>query len=113
MTPFYDPLLTYEENYASGPFGAFVDPVKVESAAQPAERFLGHLVHRPFGIPAGPLLNARFCAAAFTMGFDINVYKTVRTRFMRSPIPWRYTSLAPSRPSAPHFRCWPTATSRT
>ncbi|GMA36135.1 tRNA-dihydrouridine synthase [Demequina litorisediminis] len=40
---------------------------------------MGQPVHRPFGIPAGPLVNASFCAAAFTQYFDIAVYKTVRT----------------------------------
>ena len=34
----------------------------------------------PFGIPAGPLLNERFTTAAFRMGFDLAVYKTVRSR---------------------------------
>ena len=34
----------------------------------------------PFGIPAGPLLNERFTMAAFRMGFDLAVYKTVRSR---------------------------------
>ncbi len=46
----------------------------------PSLTFLGQPVHRPFGIPAGPLVNARFCAAAFSHGFDLAVYKTVRTR---------------------------------
>jgi dihydroorotate dehydrogenase len=33
----------------------------------------------PFGIPAGPLINANFVKAAFEKGFDIATYKTVRT----------------------------------
>jgi dihydroorotate dehydrogenase len=36
-------------------------------------------VNRPFGIPAGPLVNAAFCEAAFRWGYDINAYKTVRS----------------------------------
>ncbi|UIN30577.1 tRNA-dihydrouridine synthase [Microbacterium binotii] len=80
MLPFYDPTLTYEQNYARGPFGAFAEPVA--DAAPPAwgNSFLGRAVGIPFGIPAGPLLNARFVAAAFAHGYDLAVYKTVRTR---------------------------------
>lgn len=80
MHPFYDPQLTYEQNFASGPFGAFAEPGDhVPDAAPPRHRFVGLPVGTPFGIPAGPLLNARFVAAAFRHGFDICVYKTVRT----------------------------------
>lgn len=89
MHPFYDPDLTYEENYASGPFGAFARPAlrpvpplgsATPEVAAPRHRFVGMPVREPFGIPAGPLLNARFAAAAFAHGFDLCVYKTVRTR---------------------------------
>lgn len=45
-----------------------------------AQEFLGFRVNLPFGIPAGPLLNERFTTAAFLMGFDLAVYKTVRSR---------------------------------
>ena len=81
MIPFYDPLRTYEENYAEGPFGAFADAASVTGPirTEPRHVFLGHAVHTPFGIPAGPLVNAAFCEAAFARGFDVNVYKTVRT----------------------------------
>lgn len=50
------------------------------STARPRESFLGFSVDLPFGIPAGPLLNERFTTAAFRMGFDLAVYKTVRSR---------------------------------
>ncbi|NTV38595.1 MAG: hypothetical protein HGA51_01355 [Demequinaceae bacterium] len=80
MIPFYDPKRTYEDNYALGPFGAFREPSPFVRAEQPRADFLGCAVTRPFGIPAGPLLNSAFCAAAFSHGFDVNVYKTVRTR---------------------------------
>jgi hypothetical protein len=40
------------------------------------------------GIPAGPLLNSAYCAAAFKKGFDIAVYKTVRSGvFPSHPFP--------------------------
>ena len=84
--PFYDVNRTYDDNYAQGPFGAFAqalaDPARVgnQSAASSCESFLGFPVNLPFGIPAGPLLNERFTTAAFRMGFDLAVYKTVRSR---------------------------------
>ena len=34
----------------------------------------------PLGIAAGPLLNGRYVKAALDKGFDLPVYKTVRTR---------------------------------
>ena len=92
FAPFYDVNRTYEDNYLQGPFGAFAEVLKSDSAAdaseqstqsQPfdqAEEFLGFRVNLPFGIPAGPLLNERFTTAAFRMGFDLAVYKTVRSR---------------------------------
>jgi dihydroorotate dehydrogenase (NAD+) catalytic subunit len=81
QTAFYDPGLSYEANYEQGPFGAFARPgAGRETVAQPTESFLGLPVGLPFGIPAGPLLNGRFVKAALRAGFDLPVYKTVRTR---------------------------------
>lgn len=77
--PFYDPLKSYEENYEKGPFAAFADDDVVEQKGEPEHDFHGHKVYLPLGIPAGPLLNSAFCAAAFKKGFDIAVYKTVRS----------------------------------
>ncbi len=77
--PFYDPEKTYEENYNSGPFGIFADGKVLDEKGEPQYDFLGQKVHLPFGIPAGPLLNSKFCKAAFEKGFDICVYKTVRS----------------------------------
>ena len=102
FAPFYDVERTYEDNYEQGPFGAFgralreggaaTDESISESASEstpesahasarePRESFLGVPVDLAFGIPAGPLLNSSFCAAAFRMGFDLATYKTVRSR---------------------------------
>lgn len=87
-TPFYNPLLSYEENYQQGPFGAFSQtPPSIPEKKQP-ETFLNLEVNLPFGIPAGPLLNASFIKAAFNYGFDLCVYKTVRSRAHAShPLP--------------------------
>lgn len=86
-TPFYDPAKSYEDNYRQGPFGAFKNRETVEHQGRPQATFLGQKIYQPFGIPAGPLLNSKFVAAAFRKGFDINVYKTVRTRSYPSH-PW-------------------------
>ncbi|MGB4780319.1 hypothetical protein [Microbacterium sp.] len=86
MEPSYDPALTYEQNYADGPFGAFADSVVPAQAPRATTgegdgaSFAGVPVRSAFGIPAGPLLNSRYVAAAFAHGFDVCVYKTVRTR---------------------------------
>lgn len=83
QTPFYDPNKSYEENFTEGPFGAFADGEVINPArvvlAENQYDFLGIKVNSPFGIPAGPLLNSNFCKAAFEKGFDICVYKTVRS----------------------------------
>lgn len=85
--PFYDPAKSYEDNYDQGPFGTFADGVVVP-AGKPRFDFHGFAVNYPLGIPAGPLLNAAFCRAAFEKGFDIAVYKTVRSGVFQShPFP--------------------------
>jgi dihydroorotate dehydrogenase len=78
--PFYNPEKSYEENYKNGPFGAFADGKTLENKEEPKFDFLGFKASSPFGIPAGPLINGNFMKAAFNKGFDICVYKTVRTR---------------------------------
>lgn len=79
-TPFYNPTKSYEENFAHGPWGELADSLPIVRTGEPKFTFLGHQVYAPFGIPAGPLPNSKFVAAAFRKGFDICVYKTVRTR---------------------------------
>ena len=79
---FYDPALSYEENYERGPFCSFTPRENTADrlTGAPVHSFLGQPVSLPFGIPAGPLLNSRFIRAALDAGFDLPVYKTVRTR---------------------------------
>jgi dihydroorotate dehydrogenase len=81
ILPFYDPNISYEENYDNGPFNAFAGHRIYKQTGEPQYDFLGQKVYLPFGIPAGPLLNSKFVKAAFEKGFDINVYKTVRANF--------------------------------
>lgn len=80
-TPFYDPTKTYEDNYDEGPFGGFADGQIYKQQNEPENDFLGQKVYLPFGIPAGPLINSNFCKGAFEKGFDVCVYKTVRSSF--------------------------------
>ncbi|MEO7030098.1 MAG: hypothetical protein ABI147_11915 [Acidobacteriaceae bacterium] len=82
--PFYDPARSYLDNFNQGPFGIFADPTVLRTEGEPHNTFLGHKVFEPFGIPAGPLLNGSYVKAALDKGFDIPVYKTVRTRKVAS-----------------------------
>ncbi|HEX8932423.1 MAG TPA: dihydroorotate oxidase, partial [Patescibacteria group bacterium] len=86
--PFYDPAKSYEDNYDQGPFGAFADETIYKQQGEPQYTYYGKKVFLPFGIPAGPLLNSNYVKAAFAKGFDIAVYKTVRSDFYAShPFP--------------------------
>ena len=78
--PFYDPEKSYLDNFEHGPFGLFAETSPASQIKEPKHQFLGQPVSAPFGIPAGPLINGTFVKAALDMGFDIPVYKTVRTR---------------------------------
>lgn len=77
--PFFDPGKSYEDNYNEGPFGAFADGKDLKIPETPKYDFLGFKINSPFGIPSGPLLNSKFCKAAFEKGFDVNHYKTRRS----------------------------------
>jgi len=78
--PFYDPKKSYEANFNEGPFGLFANPNEYINTGEPKEQFMGLPVYLPFGIPAGLLINGKFVEASFIHGYDIAVYKTVRTR---------------------------------
>jgi len=80
----------YEENYDAGPrarFNASGVLPRLSYLEPPRYVFLGVPVHVPFGIPAGPLLNARYVRAAMQAGFCLPTYKTVRARSWKSH-PW-------------------------
>ena len=78
LAPFYDPTKSYYDNLEHGPFNGFVDGA-VLPVEEPRVEFLGQKIAYPLGIPAGPLLDSKFVKGAFDKGFDIAVYKTVRT----------------------------------
>jgi dihydroorotate dehydrogenase (NAD+) catalytic subunit len=81
---FYDPKLSYEDNYERGPFGEFANKKIFKQEGIPNNSFLGIPVYEPFGIPAGPLINSKFVNAALDKGFDLVEYKTVRSRKYKS-----------------------------
>jgi dihydroorotate dehydrogenase len=88
QAPFYNPKISYDKNYADGPFGAFANGKIYKQSGIPKVDFLGQKVFLPFGIPAGPLINSKFVKGAFEKGFDICVYKTVRAQiFPCHPFP--------------------------
>ncbi|MCA9062480.1 MAG: hypothetical protein KDA96_05460 [Planctomycetaceae bacterium] len=76
----YDPLKSWEENLHRSP-----DEKDIVEAAQPVPEFPGDWhwcglpVNSPLGVPAGPLLNGNWLRYYATLGFDILVYKTVRS----------------------------------
>ncbi len=79
QAPFYDPRKTYYENWEQGPFNGFADGV-ILPVGEPRFDYLGYKISYPLGIAAGPLVNARFVKAALEKGYDVPVYKTVRTQ---------------------------------
>ncbi|HEY3991240.1 MAG TPA: tRNA-dihydrouridine synthase [Ktedonobacteraceae bacterium] len=85
--PFFDPEKTYEDNFTQGPFGTFADGNVFPQTGKSRYSVFGQPVYLPFGIPAGPLLNGKYVKAALDKGFDIPVYKTIRTRKYASA-PW-------------------------
>lgn len=86
--PFYDPARSYHENYDNGPYGDFSDGKTYPQEGEPTYDFLGQKVFLPFGIPAGPIINSNFAKGAFDKGFDIVVYKTIRSEYYPShPFP--------------------------
>lgn len=76
-TEFYNPLLSFDDNVDKGPFPASRTFTADNSA--PAYSFLGHKLHSPFGIPAGPLPTSKHVNLAFKYGFDVVCYKTQRS----------------------------------
>jgi dihydroorotate dehydrogenase len=77
--PIYNIQKSYHANFVEGP--AF--PMQLSMRPIPPKTqwisFLGQKLISPFGVAAGPLLNAKWIALAAALGFDILVYKTIRS----------------------------------
>lgn len=85
---FYDPALSYEDNYEKGPPVASSTLTPAKIIVTKKYKHLGFEVNLPFGIPPGPLLNSKFMKAAFEWGFDVSTYKTIRAgEFPCHPFP--------------------------
>ena len=85
---FYNPAISFEENYEKGPLCNFENISLPKRKITKTEKFLGFDVNTPFGIPSGPIPNSTFVQAAFAFGFDIVTYKTVRaSAFPCHPFP--------------------------
>ncbi len=73
--PRYDPRQSYQWNYDHAP-----EPIEIDVPAVPGSwRYCGRDVGSPLGVPAGPLLNGRWCLYYASLGFDVVTYKTVRS----------------------------------
>lgn len=84
----YDINKTYLDNADHGPFFvADIPPRKMPPKSRWID-FLGHHIATPIGIPAGPLLNARWIKLAAELGFDVLTYKTIRSHeYPSHPLP--------------------------
>ncbi len=74
----YEATKSYEENYNFGPFFEGEIPERKLNPDKKIKLWDFEL-NSPLGIPAGPLLNAKWVKFYAQMGFDVPVYKTVRS----------------------------------
>lgn len=81
----YNISATCDENYEHGPYFEGKIPEKIESAKK--IKLWDFELNSPIGIPSGPLLNSKFIDFYGKCGFDIPVYKTVRSIY-RKVHPW-------------------------
>ena len=79
IPPLYDISKSYAANAESGPFFEGEIPNRPETSPDKFLDFLGFSVRSPLGVPAGPLLNSRWVELAGKLGFDLPVYKTIRS----------------------------------
>ena len=77
MTATYNIHADYDYNYEHGP--TFHGKLPEHLPASPRDIW-GLTLNSPLGVPAGPLLNAAYVDLYARLGFDVPVYKTVRSR---------------------------------
>ena len=73
--PKYDRTQSYQWNFEHAPEPVALDVPKLDGSYN----FVGLPVDSPLGVPAGPLLNGRWCLYYASLGFDVLTYKTVRS----------------------------------
>jgi|TARA_B110000438_G_scaffold146555_1_gene141202 dihydroorotate dehydrogenase (NAD+) catalytic subunit len=78
----YDRQKSYRWNYEHVPAAVSLSVPTVSAESSNGEfSFCGLPVHSPLGVPAGPLLNGKWCLYYASLGFDVVTYKTVRSGF--------------------------------
>jgi dihydroorotate dehydrogenase (NAD+) catalytic subunit len=86
--PIYNIHKTYLENAEEGPFFDGDIPTRILPPKEKWIDFLGHPVASRIGVPAGPLLTSRWIDLAAKLGFDLPIYKTIRsTEYPSHPLP--------------------------
>jgi dihydroorotate dehydrogenase (NAD+) catalytic subunit len=75
--PTYNIHKSYEWNYQNGPI--FNEEIPKREIPTKKIELLGLKLNSRIGIPAGPLLNSNWIKLYAKLGFDVLVYKTVRT----------------------------------
>jgi len=82
----YDVEKSFEENYNDGPF--FKGPFPERVIFPKKTKIWNFEVNSPLGVPAGPLPNKRWIETYFKLGYDILVYKNVRSVYREChPVP--------------------------
>lgn len=88
MSALYNHQLSFEENFAKGPFFDGAIPARQFPPESARFNFLGHKIASRIGVPAGPAMNAKWVSLAAELGFDVIVYKTIRTqKYPCHPLP--------------------------
>jgi len=86
--PIYDIKKSYVDNLEHGPFFDSEFPKRQMPDPDLWIDFLGFPVASPLGVPAGPLLSSNWTKLAAELGFDIVIYKTIRSKpFPAHPLP--------------------------
>ncbi|WP_370978219.1 hypothetical protein [Agaribacterium sp. ZY112] len=73
----YDISLSYADNYDKGPF--FNGELRSRPKPTSTITLFDQNLNSRLGVAAGPLLNSRWCKLYAQLGFDLPVYKTVRS----------------------------------
>lgn len=75
--PLYDIRKSYTWNLENGPI--FSGEIPKRPPGGKRVDFLGFSLRSPLGVPAGPLLGSKWVKLAARLGFDLPVYKTIRS----------------------------------
>ena len=75
----YDITKSYDWNYENGPVFTGEKPQRPPIRKEEKINLFGFQINSPLGVPAGPLLNSNWIKLYAELGWDIPVYKTVRS----------------------------------